>query len=96
MLRWLVIPLLFCACLSAQTPGPTGDSSTQEIQQLKELVQQLQSRVARLEAQQSAEHTPASANAAVSTAIAPQTPAAPATKLPQPRRRRSRQPIAAC
>jgi len=73
MLRWPVISLLFCACLSAQTPDPKGDSSAPEIQQLKALVEQLQTRVARLEAQQqqNVEHAQAQANVA-SIPAAPQ------------------------
>jgi outer membrane murein-binding lipoprotein Lpp len=84
MLRWAVIPLLFCACLSAQTPGPAGDSSVQEIQQLKALVEQLQTRVARLEAQQTEEHPLAQGNAAASTAAQAPNPAAVQTAVAAP------------
>jgi hypothetical protein len=52
-LRWFSIFLLVSALsIHAQNASPTNDGRDQEIEQLKQLVQQLQSRVARLEAQQ--------------------------------------------
>jgi len=72
-LRWLLILFLLSATVQmpAQTPASTnGRSDTaEEIQQLEALVQQLQSRVARLEAQQT------NANVSASTISSQATPA---------------------
>ena len=72
-LRWLLILFLLSATVQmpAQTPASTNgrSDSAEEIQQLEALVQQLQSRVARLEAQQT------NANVSASTISSQATPA---------------------
>lgn len=75
-LRWVIMVLAVCATrLSAQTPD-----STDEIQQLKALVQKLQTRVSQLETQQAAKKdSPDPASISSKAAVAQSTNASPST-----------------